>query len=430
MGYRGIAAVTLGDERVFERNINATPQGDDQPLSSESQVLIGSVVKPITGATLSALVAQGRLPATLRVRDVFPDAPPDKATITLHQLLTHSAGLPIAVASDRELVSRAAFLELAMEAPLGFEPGSAYAYSNTGFSLAVAMAEAHTGKSYLDLVRQYLFQPARMTQTGYDERFDRDRMATTADGRLATDASWGRTSPGWALLGNGGMVSTLTDLTHLAQFIGHGAAKDVPWARLMTTPHQDEGGGSAYGYGLVVEDIPAIGLAYWHNGGNPFFQTDVRYLAEHDLTLVTHATSSPVSVDTAAHALMRAAFDLPLRLPPPADTPPLASLPETPEGQLVEAFLTAITSAREADWRRFITEHLDPQLLAQVSMEEHLAFFAMAHADLGGMEVLRFERDDARTVVTARRPGQPAVTLIFAIAYDAGQAKFAGLQLE
>ncbi len=135
-------------------------------------------------ATLCAmLVEEGRLRWDTRVGDVFPDL---KArfdakfqSVTLEQLLCHRAGLPDDHSPDLTLFAKLATLkggpaaqrremiELVLSRPPAFEPGSKFAYSNHGFSIAGAMCEKVTGQSFESLLTTRLFEPLDMKTAGF-----------------------------------------------------------------------------------------------------------------------------------------------------------------------------------------------------------------------------------------------------------------------
>lgn len=157
------------------------------------------------------LISDGTLSADLRLDEVFDNVPADKAGITLHQMLTHAAGFPGGVGDDLAEEDFDTFLANAFAAPLRFEPGTDYYYSNVGYSLAAAIMERATGQSYEVLLRDRLMSVG-IDHTGYQAAFDGERAVHLEDGRDVAEASWGGHPPNWNLIGNGGLVSTAPDM--------------------------------------------------------------------------------------------------------------------------------------------------------------------------------------------------------------------------
>jgi D-alanyl-D-alanine carboxypeptidase len=60
-------------------------------------------------------------------------------------------------------------IELIVKAPLEFEPGTRFGYSNSGYVVLGAIVERLSGQSYYDYVREQIFKPAGMTNTDWHE---------------------------------------------------------------------------------------------------------------------------------------------------------------------------------------------------------------------------------------------------------------------
>ena len=91
--------------------------------------------------------------------------------MTVHQLLTHTAGMgdvfgPDFNAQRLELRRHQDYIDRFGKRPLLFEPGQQWMYSNYGFILLGAVIEKVSGQSYYDYVREHVYQPAGMTATG------------------------------------------------------------------------------------------------------------------------------------------------------------------------------------------------------------------------------------------------------------------------
>ena len=57
-----------------------------------------------------------------------------------------------------------------------YEPGSATRYSNYGFTIAAAMAEARTGVAWEELVRMLVFEPLGMSSAGFGAPGQRESL--------------------------------------------------------------------------------------------------------------------------------------------------------------------------------------------------------------------------------------------------------------
>ena len=107
------------------------------------------------------------------------------ATITLEQLLAHTAGVPNYtdmpewIPRWREDMNLETLFALFEDKPLDFPPGTLWSYSNSGYILLGAVIEKVTGKSYEEVVESELFAPLGMQDSryGHQEEIVRGRVA-------------------------------------------------------------------------------------------------------------------------------------------------------------------------------------------------------------------------------------------------------------
>lgn len=248
---------------------------------------LNSVTKTVTAVMVLHLVEAGRLSLDDPLGALLPNVPADKAAITVHQLLTHTAGIPDSVGSDEEALDRDGFLARVLAHPLTGEPGGAHAYSNAGYGLLAAVVEITTGRSYERVLLDDVLAPLGLPPIGYASVYDRDRSLLSARvppsgfmRRPIDRASWGGAEPGWNLVGNGGLVTTAEGFVAFWRAFVEGRIVGDDLVALALTPHVDEGWGDTfYGYGLVVEPLPGGGTVYWHDGGNEAFSAEWRHFA-------------------------------------------------------------------------------------------------------------------------------------------------------
>ncbi|MFE0102045.1 serine hydrolase domain-containing protein [Streptomyces sp. NPDC059009] len=244
------------------------------PATCDTVYDVMSVTKQFTAAAILKLEMRGELRVGDRIGRYLPHVPADKRAITLHQLLTHSAGLPESLGDDYDPVSRAQVLTGAMRARLRSAPGKEFHYSNVGYSLLAAIVEKVSGRSYERFLAEHLFRPAGMTRTGYVlPTWKRDQVAVEYDrhGRSQgrpLDHPGAPDGPYWNLRGNGGMLSTARDMFRwhralMGDTVLSEAAKRKLFAPHVRVPELD----GAYGYGWVVMDTDD-GRVAWHDGGN------------------------------------------------------------------------------------------------------------------------------------------------------------------
>ena len=184
---------------------------------------IGSLTKQFTAAAVVKLEMLGRLDVHDTIERWLGPVPPDKAGITVQQLLTHTAGLVDSLGDDYERLTRRQLVTQALASPLRTAPGTAYHYSNLGYSLLAVIIERASGPGYEEFLDLHLFRPAGMTQTGYTlPRWRRSDVAVEYDARgvgqgRPFDHPWAASGPWWNLRGNGGLLSTTSDMARWHQ---------------------------------------------------------------------------------------------------------------------------------------------------------------------------------------------------------------------
>ncbi|NUQ25862.1 MAG: beta-lactamase family protein [Saprospiraceae bacterium] len=272
-GYTGSVLVADGGKVILAKGYGMADPEAGRRESDSTFFSIGSITKQFTGAAILKLEMQGKLKVTDPLSKFFPQAPSDKASITLHQLLTHGAGFPGAIGDDYELLDARAFADRAMQTKLLFEPGKGYEYSNVGYSLLGIIVEMLSGQSYEQYLSQHIFKPAGMNHTGYLlPEFKKEQLGVGyRDGErwgTALDHPWLPDGPGWHLRANGGIISNVHDMYKWYLALQKDKVLSEEAREKYFAPHNREGqADSHYGYGWVIMDLPE-GRFIQHNGGN------------------------------------------------------------------------------------------------------------------------------------------------------------------
>lgn len=301
-GFSGVLLVAKDGQVVLEQGYGLANREKKITYAPKTVFTVGSITKQFTGAAVLKLEMQGKLQTSDKITKYFKDVPPDKADITLHQLLTHSAGMVNAFGDDYERLPRDEFVKRALASELRYVPGAKHEYSNVGYSILGAVIEVVTDGSYERYLHDSLFKPAGMKETGYViPKWKSENLAVgyREDGsRWGTplDHLWDKDGPYWNLRANGGILSTVGDLYrwHLAlegENILSKEAKEKYFA-----PHiaEQPEAVSFYGYGWVNEKTPRGTTLIWHDGGNGFFYADFRRYIDEKVVYIV-ATNSRIS---------------------------------------------------------------------------------------------------------------------------------------
>ena len=173
--FNGTVLVAENGKVIFKKGYGLANMEWGTPNEPDTKFRLGSLTKQFTSMLIMQLVEQGKLRLEGKITDYltdYPKAAGDK--ITIHHLLTHTSGipnysdLPDYRTYERNRFKPADFIKKFSELPLTFEPGSAFAYSNSGYVLLGAIIEKVTGKSYEKVLQENIFTPLQMLNTGYD----------------------------------------------------------------------------------------------------------------------------------------------------------------------------------------------------------------------------------------------------------------------
>lgn len=290
-GASGTVLVAGADDIIYCDGFGFADRTAEIEADCDTVYDVMSITKQFTAAAILKLEMLGKLDVDDRIADILGPVPEDKRDITIHHLLTHTAGLVEALGDDYEPLSRDGLLSEALNSGLVSAPGEEHHYSNTGYSVLAAIVEVVSGQTYDEFVVENLFEPAGMTKTGYVRPgWHDDEVAVEYDAQGAAQGRpyehpWDDDGPYWNLRGNGGVLSTAADMFRWhAALAGDEILSDEAKAKLFE-PYVDEGGGDTfYGYGWVVEDTDEGG-AVWHNGGNSRSYAEYWRFLDQDLTL-------------------------------------------------------------------------------------------------------------------------------------------------
>lgn len=322
LGFSGAIIVSEGDEVVLRKGYGLADRETRRPYTPKTIQTHGSITKQMTAAAILLLESRGEVSVNDSITKYFDQVSEDKQDITIHQLLTHSSGLPGGIGSDNEQIGAQGYIDRVMTEPLQFDPGSGYGYSNTGYSLLGMIVERVSGQSYEAFLRKELLLPAGLTETGYIlPDWDRDRMAIGyRNGEHwgeVYERGWIEDGPNWHLRANGGLHTTVDDMYKWLKTVQGRGVLDEDVVKRWTTGYVSENNGySDYGYGWVVYDHDKWGKVITHSGSNRIFEADFVWLPEKDLFFYIQGNSSMVPAASQGGNILAVAFDSGFLMPP------------------------------------------------------------------------------------------------------------------
>jgi CubicO group peptidase (beta-lactamase class C family) len=210
-GFSGAVLVAKNNRIIVDKTYGNFSNWESKPV-----FWIASNSKSFVAAAIVKLQEQGKLSLTDRIDKFFQNVPADKQPITVHHLLTHTAGLPHEYAADGISEREKAVRDI-LALPLRWKVGEGYHYSNDGYNLLAAIVEIAANRSFEDYLRAEIFQPAGLENTGLWGFEKKTRIAPAANsGNLvnakATIYQDGKSVANWGYRGATGIYSTASDL--------------------------------------------------------------------------------------------------------------------------------------------------------------------------------------------------------------------------
>jgi CubicO group peptidase (beta-lactamase class C family) len=322
------AAIVQGDHLVGAGVCGTRDVGSTVKAEVSDAFHIGSCTKAMTATLAAMLVQDGTLRWDLTVAVALPKLRDgmrkEYRSATLRQLLTHRAGIPpyteigdgdlkqILALPGRPIDQRRAFAARVLaEAPV-HPPGQGEEYSNAGYTIAAAIMEEATGKSWEDLMRHRLFGPLGMTTAGFGwpaTLKDRDRLrGHTVVGSVISasrlDASY-RLGP--CLAPGGDVHCSVQDLARFAAFHlsrGRSAPRLLKPEAFDLLHAEPTGAKTGYAMGWPLVKAGNDEVAMMHDGtAGTFFCRLVLFPARNRAAIVSANAGEPAGKKACEQAL-------------------------------------------------------------------------------------------------------------------------------
>lgn len=313
-GYSGSVLIAVDGNVLLKKGYGLADSRNNIPFTAETVFDIGSITKQFTAACILKLEMQKKLSVQDRITKFFDNVPFDKQDITLHHLLTHSAGLVDSIGEDEELIGREEYLKKAFASELIHAPGK-YDYSNVGFSILAAVVEKVSGEEYEHFLYEQILKPAGMEHTGYVlPKWDRKQMAIG----YSNNEEWGTTfdksqylkGVTWHLKGNGGIHSTVGDLYLWSQALRGNSILSNDARKKYFAPQVPVGDDKHfYAYGWLTSETERKEKLIGHNGGNGYFMDTMAMIPEKNYVVIVSTNRNPKNTDVIATRIDRLLFE-------------------------------------------------------------------------------------------------------------------------
>jgi CubicO group peptidase (beta-lactamase class C family) len=292
--FRGAVLVGVKGRVVFKKAYGMADDEWNVHNTTTTKFRIASLSKQFTAACILQLQERGRLKLKDPISRYLSGLPEAWQSITIHQLLTHTSGIPNYTDSPefaklrRTGATPQEMIGLVADKPLDFKPGSQWRYSNTGYILLGMIIERTSGQPYSEFMRSNIFVPLGMTNSGYDRAADilKERASgyRIKDGAIANGDFIDMTVPYAA----GGIYSTVEDMFRWNEALAQdGKLLSEDSLKQMFTEYSEAiYQGQHYGYGVVISRQKFGKLLYYHGGGVEGFSSSIQRYPSQQVCIV------------------------------------------------------------------------------------------------------------------------------------------------
>jgi D-alanyl-D-alanine carboxypeptidase len=318
--FRGAVLVSIDGNIAFEKGYGFANQEWGALNTPNTEYRIFSITKQFTGACILLLEERGLLNVQDPISKYVDGLPESWKSITLHQLSTHTSGIPNypdmtprAKELERLHATPREMLEIAATKPLEFKPGTQLHYSNTGYILLGMVIEKISGQTYAEFLKKNIFDPIGMAHSGYDDQEailpNRASGYSIRDGQ-AINATFGDMSYPFSA---GGIYSTVEDMKRWCQAITtSGALLKATSLRQMFAIYSETAayGEQNYGYGVVIAHKFGK-LLHYHGGGWYDFGSILQEYPQEHLCIIVLANTDRANLTDIADHVAAALFGQP-----------------------------------------------------------------------------------------------------------------------
>lgn len=324
--FNGSVLVAEAGEVIYENGFGWANIEWEVPNTPDTKHRIGSVTKHFTSAIILQLVEEGEIELDAPIATYLPGYPAEQGSkVTVHHLLNHTSGIPSYTGlpdfiqeQGRDPFTPDELIEVFWDMPLEFEPGTAWAYNNSGYFILGRIIENVTGDEYDDVLRERILEPFGLDDSGYDHNGEIQPHEASGYRHTMTGfehASYLDSSLPYAA---GMMYSTVRDLYRWDRALAEGAKpfQSMETKELWYTPGLED---YAYGWSVRDEQIgdggPTVRVIQ-HGGGINGFNTAYRRYPDQQnmIAVIDNTEGNPGAI---AAQLARVLYDQPTEAPKP-----------------------------------------------------------------------------------------------------------------
>jgi CubicO group peptidase (beta-lactamase class C family) len=209
---------------------------------------------------------------------------------------------------------------LAHQRALNYPPGDKYSYTNSGFNLLAIIVSRVSGQPFATFSRERLFKPLGLTSTQWRDDFRRIVKGRAQAYSRATNGQWELEMPFENVHGNGGLLTTVSDLLTWTAMLEH---PTPVWKAMVDSMHVrgrlTNGDTIDYALGLFISDYRGVHRVE-HSGATAGYRADLLRFPGRGLAVAVLCNAANAGPSAYANQLVDSLLAPVLGPPAPART--------------------------------------------------------------------------------------------------------------
>lgn len=314
--FNGNVLIAENGKIFYQKSFGDADFSTHRKNDSKSSFPIASITKTFTSTGILQLFEKGKLKLEDPASKYLSDFPYKE--VTIKQLLSHTAGLPIydslffpiiakhpdIVFTNKDLIPAM----IAQKSPLIFKSGDDFSYNNVNYNILALIIEKISGLNYGKYLQKNIFDPAGMKNTSLSKFFDRvDKNLSkryivkypySDELQRAENVEGFKVAEHFDFQGHGDLISTGEDLLKYDAALSSGKLLKTATLKLAYTPVLLSNGSDnvqRYALGWITRKDTSMGEIVKHDGGLPGGRTMLmRNLTKHQTIILFDNTANNV----------------------------------------------------------------------------------------------------------------------------------------
>jgi CubicO group peptidase (beta-lactamase class C family) len=291
--YDGAVLVARDGQVILSKGYGLADREKKIPITPQTKFRIASITKQFTAMAILLLQERGKLNIEDSICNYIDDCPEIFEPVKIRHLLSQSAGIPWGAAYSLpgdQMVSEFAMLD--------FPPGEQFKYQDTTYNLAGRIIETVSGQSYASFLKQNIFEPLGMSNSGVDDRKQTDLAMgySDAEGDIALEPLY--------MFAEGSVYSTVEDMYRWDRALYTDKLLPQSSLKAMFTPQAAVPDGEYYGfdgstgwnYGFGWFIAPEEYGYVLHGGTLPGYRSEIRRYVDDETVIILLTNQEAVAL--------------------------------------------------------------------------------------------------------------------------------------